>query len=153
MKRIVCLFLLILSFITYYFYPRDVFYNHFSSIGSAKFCYVYENGQENCVMTGAKVVRNGNSDMVYFEASKPSASGAKYRQAKLLLADFNESEMVREFRAKMVSDENVDGFYVKYLYSPIFREFCMVNGRKINVQIAFVGEEVVVGVPMIFSGF
>ncbi len=48
---------------------------------------------------------------------------------------------------------DVEGMSIYYGYSPYYKDFENINNKKLNVQIAINGEEIIVGFPAILIGF
>ena len=61
--------------------------------------------------------------------------------------------ILRKIKFQQLSSENVEGIEVCYGYSPCYSSAVMLDGKKVNVQIAKIDGRVIVGFPMIMTGF
>lgn len=59
----------------------------------------------------------------------------------------------KEYRAQICFSESACGTVSFYAYSPSLKGGVLLNGYKVNLHIAFRGNSVAVGTPMIFGGY
>lgn len=60
---------------------------------------------------------------------------------------------LNRLRAQNVSVQQLDGLYVACFYSPLIRERAVIDGKLVNVQIAYRDGTVTVGYPLILGAY
>lgn len=131
----------------------DDFFEYFSSINNAEFCYVLDdNFIEN---TSERNVRTMNCQFVYFNEKKDNINNQNvvYKQVSFLLKNYDEKNILNNLNITITKREYVSGISIIYGYSPSFSKSLCVGGAKINFQIAINNERVTIGYPMIFGAF
>lgn len=61
--------------------------------------------------------------------------------------------VAKRYHAEILFCENACGVSSYYGYTPLWKEFVVIDGRAVNLQIAIQGRRCVVGTPIIFGGF
>lgn len=61
--------------------------------------------------------------------------------------------IINRLRVNVVISENVDGIYSVYGYTRSIENFVTVNGKRVNIQIAFTGGLLTVGTPLILGSY
>ena len=67
--------------------------------------------------------------------------------------DFKKEELLKKHDVQSYYTSSSAGIEIVYGYTNSYHDFRYVNGKKINIQIAFTDTEVVVGFPLILTGF
>ncbi len=62
-------------------------------------------------------------------------------------------EIAARYGAEVLIREEIDGVVSYYAYTPRWQDSLYINGKKINLHIAFGEERLAVGTPIIFDGF
>ena len=65
----------------------------------------------------------------------------------------SEAEILSVFKGEKVYEEVVDGIRIVYCFSPYYQKCITLNGEKVNMQIAFKDSELIVGFPLILTGY
>lgn len=156
---IFCLFFLTLFFVAVGIFfviqnkNGDEFFEYFSSINNAEFCYVLDdNFVEN---TSDRNVETMNCQFVYFNEKTDYINNQNvlYKQVVFWLKNYDEKNILNSFNITIIKREYVSGISIIYGYSPSFSKTLRVGGAKINFQIAINSERVTIGYPMIFGAF
>lgn len=63
------------------------------------------------------------------------------------------SALLNELNAVFIFEEGGADFYCKYFYSSKIDDYIVLNGRKVNVHVAYDDGLITVGTPMIFGSF
>ncbi len=63
------------------------------------------------------------------------------------------NKIVAKLRAKKLFCESAGDIVTEYYYTPRIRNFVVIKGRKVNLQIAYGKENCCVGTPVIFGGY
>ena len=71
----------------------------------------------------------------------------------LFANDSGLNNLLKSLNMLVFKEENVNGMNVVYGFTPKYEDYVLVDGKKINVQIASTRQEHVVGFPIILSGF
>lgn len=58
-----------------------------------------------------------------------------------------------KLKYQQVSQVDIDDLTVYCGYTPYFQDCVYLDGKKVNVQIAAIGDDVIVGFPMILTGY
>ena len=61
--------------------------------------------------------------------------------------------VIKDFDIKIIKAENIDGLNVLYGYTNIYSDFIYVYGKQSNVQLVESQNKIIVGFPLILSGF
>ncbi len=61
--------------------------------------------------------------------------------------------VAEHYDAEILFSESVCGVSSYYAYTPAWKEFVVINGQAVNLQIAIQGSRCVVGTPIVFGGF
>ena len=83
----------------------------------------------------------------------PFISGKTGESCKIDATTFNTGAFLGKFNAKVVFTEKVDNVTCIYAYSPKVKYSTIVNGKKVNLHLAFNGDEVTLGTPLIYGGY
>ena len=89
-----------------------------------------------------------------FDEAKEKVSLVKSADAVQFYAEeVGLDSILRKIKFQQLSSEEVEGIEVCYGYSPCYSSAVMLDGKKVNVQIAKIDGRVIVGFPMIMTGF
>jgi hypothetical protein len=72
---------------------------------------------------------------------------------QLYLDTQNAKDLIKKLNFTQFLTETVSGYEILYGYTPLYPDSIYLEGKKINVQIAWRDESVVVGFPLILTGF
>lgn len=138
---------------TYFNYKVDKFYNYFSKFSFNKFCYITS---ENCVINKSSfenVITHGGYDFLIF-TSKIDTSNfkSKYKQVELNDASFLD-KILSDLNIRICFTEHILDNEVIYGFSPFFCEYVLLDNFKINFQFVIKSNSLIVGCPMVFSGY
>ncbi len=62
-------------------------------------------------------------------------------------------EIMENFNVKVIKKEQIDGLNIIYGYTDFYSNFIYIKGKQSNVQIAESDDCVIVGFPIIYSGY
>lgn len=114
------------------------------------------------LLTRLPVFAKGEGYEVYYTASSSGLSSRGSYLQKLVSATAGESvryagdkveEIATGFHAELLFAEEACGVENFYFYSPELGDAVMINGKPVNLHIAYGGEQTAVGTPIIFGGF
>lgn len=124
----------------------------FAVEGVQKVCFVSgeEFGDEfECVKCGEKVF-----NFCSYDEAKAKTNLAKKADAVQFYADEKElGAMLKQIKFQQLFTEKVEQIEIFYGFSPCFSSSIMLDGKKVNVQIAKKDGKVILGFPMIMTGF
>lgn len=66
---------------------------------------------------------------------------------------FDEQKFCKRFDAKVVSKSEIDQIKLICGYTPFFNQSILIDGKKVNFQIANTSDWVIVGFPIILTGY
>lgn len=124
----------------------------FDVFGVDKVCFVSDKefeGEFETVSCGDKFF-----NFCTFEQAKENALLLKESDAVQFYTDETSTdEILKTVHFQKMSSEMIDGIEIIYGYSPCYSDSVVLDGKKINVQVAKIDGEVVIGFPMILTGF
>ena len=82
-------------------------------------------------------------------ALSPAIKGESVRLSDGVAAE----EVVKYFNARLEFSEETEDAYSEYYYSPYLSSSVRINGKKVNLHIAYSGDAVTVGTPLIFGSY
>ena len=62
-------------------------------------------------------------------------------------------KIVRRYHARFLFEENAEGVRSEYYYTPKLRGYKLINGKKVNLHIAYANGRTVAGTPILFGGY
>lgn len=65
----------------------------------------------------------------------------------------NVEQIIQTLSGQIYRSQDVEGMKIYYGYTNLYNDFRYVSGKKINVQIAEQEKQVIVGFPLILTGF
>ena len=65
----------------------------------------------------------------------------------------NAEQIIQTLSGQIYRSQDVEGMKIYYGYTNLYNDFRYVSGKKINVQIAEQENQVIVGFPLILTGF
>lgn len=80
-------------------------------------------------------------------------SGIKGESCKLTKADFNLKELLDNFDAKIVMQEDLQNCVCYYAFSPKIKYIESIKGRRVNLHVAVSKDSVTIGAPLIYGSF
>ena len=101
------------------------------------------------------VVASGNQ---YYYTSSPKEIKQQFDIDKVtgVILYFNQAsveEIADYYNINYYRGGDVEDMPIFYGYTSYYKDFNMINNKKINVQIAVCGDEIIVGFPAILTGF
>jgi len=66
---------------------------------------------------------------------------------------FDEQDFYKKFNARVVSKSQVEQIRLTCGYTPFFNQVILIDGKKVNFQIANTSDWVIVGFPLILTGY
>ena len=107
----------------------------------------------------AEYIKNGNSYIVccsFDDASKvkKQLDGIMGESVRIINCSKNTKQKILSRYQKYIVDEQCVDEYQTYLcYNPQINDFVIVDGKKVNVQIAIKNYEINLGFPLILNGY
>ena len=65
----------------------------------------------------------------------------------------SESEILDMFKGEKLFEEEIDGIRLVYCFSPYYDKYVVLNHEKVNMQLAYKDERLIVGFPLILTGY
>lgn len=151
MKKLI-VFLFIISLVLGSFYFSDNTEQIFAVGGVDKVCFVSNDkfeGEFESVQCGEKFF-----NFCTFEEAKSKVVLVKDSDAVQFYAEEVELDaMLKQIKFQQLFSEEVEGIEVCYGYCPCYKSAILLDGKKVNVQIAKIDGQVILGFPMIMTGF
>ena len=155
MKKFILFLLsiLLLSFTYIKLQNEDFFYDYFKTFDEVEFCYVYKSSEKEDTASNEYVLSSGGYDFLYFFDSSSIDFSPDYYEVNFKGDEQTIKKILKDLNILVYNSENVEKRFIIYGYSSNFRKYCLVNNRKINFQIVLLNNKIMVGYPMIYSGF
>jgi len=107
-----------------------------------------------------KIICNGSKQFIYFKTknefsnlNKIAKLNVQYYQVSVN-CDYNYvNKLIKKLNAKVIFCEEVNSVKVMYLFSNNFKEYKVVNNKKVNFQLAYKNNNLTVGYPLIYGSF
>lgn len=150
MKKLVVFILLLCCLAATFAFKNEM--NPIFALDAQKVCIVADktcNFQTETVQCGdlifnfcpASVARENISKLGDFEA------------IQVYFLDISVDEILKTMHANVISKESVGEIEIVNAYTPYFGKSVQMSGKKVNLQIAAKSGEVIVGFPMILTGY
>lgn len=151
MKRLI-VFLFIIALVAGGFSFVDKAEAIFMASGVDRVCFVSStkyDGDFETVQCGDKFFNYCTS-----EQARENAALVKKADAVQFYAEQDKLEnLLRQIHFQELYNETVEGIEICYGYSPCYSSAVLLEGKKVNVQVAKVDGQVIVGFPMIMTGY
>ncbi len=153
MKKFLLLVLVLLCFVPTAFAKVDtnpLFYLD----GVEKVCFVSERQFEN---EGVYSVQSGD---LFYNYCSLEVARENFKDFKLKLKgfqfyfkNFDAEKILKTLKCNILTTTEVEGMTVICGYTPYYDNNILINNHKVNVQIAEGEDEVIVGFPLILTGY
>lgn len=150
MKKIVVFVLVLLMVgLTYFAKNKEIPLFDLDSI--TKVCFVVDENEE----VSGETVECGRKKFVYMnlEEARKEVENIKFDAVQFYFDKDVLNDVLEEMKAEKVSSQKVQGANVEYYYSPYFQDSVLIEGKKVNMQIALKDGEVIAGLPLILTGY
>lgn len=130
--------------------PRDNVFD-LEGIESAKFVMTAEAAQNE----GLDFVQSGEEAIVEIKQSDLKEKYQKYSPKSVVL-EFGKGKMqyITDFlNLSLASEQEIDGIRIIYGYTSFYKDSQYIDGKKINVMLVEKDDCVLVGFPIIMTGF
>lgn len=104
-------------------------------------------------LDGENVVECGNKDFVYMSKEEGMKVKCKTYALQFYLQDVTLGELLNLLKATVVSYQEFEGLEIYYCYTPYEQDCVFLENKKVNLQIVFKNGEVVLGMPLILTGY
>ena len=117
-----------------------------------------------CIVTNSQIANADCEDVIksgnqfYYTGSKDEIKNIYRNLHKvdgiiLYFQNSNVKELIDFYKIESYQSGDVDNLSMYYGYSPYYKDYNIINNKKINVQIAIGVQEIIVGFPAILTGF
>lgn len=111
---------------------------------------------ENVELEDAEVITSGGNYFITFPFIRLNEAKAKAKVIQGYVYYFDDglnSQQINELFDFKASDIVIDGIRVITGYTSSYSDFRMIEGKRVNVQVAITSESTIVGYPLILTGF
>ena len=104
---------------------------------------------------GEDFVMSGSDAIISVETSDFHEIIEKYQAKAVIfcLEKQNFEKLAKTLKLQKMSKVSLEEIEVEYYYTPLFSESYLSQGRKINAEVAWRGDDVVIGFPRILTGY
>lgn len=127
-------------------------FDFFACDGLQKVCFVTK---EN-LLDSEDVIKSGNQfycNLSIEQASQTYKSIEELDGMILYFFDTSLEQITKYYKVDYFKGQVVEGKEVFYGYSPLYKDFKLVDNKKINAQIVINANEIILGFPAILVGF
>ena len=144
MKKILLLFL-ILPFVLVGYIRDDV--NQVLSLnGVSKVCIVTKDSTKEF-----DSIQTAQLNYAFFDSGNEDCKLKP--EAVVIYMNSSLEKLVKELNLMVDREENIYDMQIVYGFTPKYNDFVLSNNKRINTQIVIQGDKMVVGFPMILTGF
>ena len=130
-----------------------------SSLGDINATYFYFTSGEQQEIKSAHIIQNGVFEIVCCDFK--NATSVKKQLNSILgesvrinvKSDNQKNLVIKNFAKNIVSEEIVDDYTILNCYDSKLPRYVLVDGKKVNIQIAISKNFIDVGYPLILNGF
>ena len=105
---------------------------------------------------GFETIKNGNDYIikVYDDIKEFYLKNEEFIKGfNLYFQSLDNKDFAKKLNAQIYQTHDVEGMIMYYGYTNMYKNFEMVGGKKVNIQIAVKEDETIVGFPLILTGF
>ncbi len=150
MKRLLIFLMFILIIIIVYINKDKGLFNYKNI---TKVCIISKNSD---IFAKEEVVKNG-SQFYYILSREEAEDNVKTFDeidgVVLYLENSNVEKIASYYHISYHQGKDIEDYKIYYGYTPRYSKFQFINGRKINAQIVVGNEQIILGFPMILTGF
>lgn len=110
-------------------------------------------GKYSSIFVNEKISEEYNKDFDEIFIEKISKGNASSESIKFLGSEKDIQYFINTTDMKIIDEQNLANIKVIYGYSPRFKDFVVINGERINVQIAQRGRTITIGLPLINGSY
>ena len=146
MKNLIVFFLIVSLFAILYFQSPSLPFEEASNA-----CFVVDKEIE-----GFDQIKNGNEYLTQVYEDFENFYNLYTENIKgfnLYFKSLDINQFAKKINGQIYQSQSVENIEMYYGYTAMFKDFRYLQGRKVNVQIAVKENEVIVGFPLILTGF
>ena len=150
MKKIfVFVFIVLIIGVTYF--VKNSYNPLFTLAETYRGCLIVKNGSLN----EGEIISCGDVDFVYLtkEEGLNSIKKVPLEGLEFYMNNVDAEEILNILKATVVQENEIENLRLIYAYSPYYQDSVMVDGKKVNLQLAFDGDNLIAGFPLILTGF
>ena len=151
MKRLLIFLLLGLSLTAVQPFKQDILFDN-QQISRACVISKYKNNFDDCEY----IIKNGNQYLHYASRESIKSQMKNFKQVDGIVLYFEQSslkELVAFYKIDYFKGGDLLGYQVFYGYTTFYSDYKYISNKKINVQIAVASDHIIIGFPMILTGF
>lgn len=150
MKKLI-VFMVLVLFVTLTAFVKNKENPLFDCDNVEKVCVITENSGAS----GENVIDCGNKDFVYLskEDGKKFVCSNKVAGLQFYIENMELNDLLNLLNADIIDTQYVENIQVVYAYSPYYQGNVVMENKKVNLQIALKGDEIIAGFPLILTGF
>lgn len=150
MKKIL-VFVFIALMIGLSYFAKDTYNPLFTLAETYKVCLIVKDDGLN----EGEIISCGDVDFVYCtkEEGLNMVKKVPVTGLEFYLKNVSADEILKILKATIIEESEVQEIRLIYAYSPFYQDAVIVDGKKVNLQLAFKGNEVIAGFPLILTGY
>lgn len=150
MKRLL-VFIVIAIFISLTCFVKDSSNPLFTLAETDRVCLIVEDGS----LSEGEIIDSGSVDFVYMskEEGLKAIKQVRVQGLEFYLSDISLDDVLQLLKADVVEKSEIGGLNLIYAYSPFYQDNITMDGKKVNVQLALKGDEIIAGFPIILTGY
>ena len=125
---------------------------------SMEFTYCYYTSSPIIEKLEAKIVPLNKGSMIVCDSNNYSSIKQKLNNIIGESVSFSGKEnkileILNKLNATTIKKENINDIKVIYAYSPLLKDYCLIDGFKVNLQVAYNKGIITAGYPLILGSF
>ena len=150
MKRLL-VFIVIVIFISLTCFVKNSSNPLFTLAETDRVCLIVEDGS----LSEGEIIDSGSVDFVYMskEEALKATKNVILHGVEFYLSNIEVEEIIKILKADVIKESEIGGLNLIYAYSPFYQDNITMDGKKVNVQLALKGDEIIAGFPIILTGY
>lgn len=152
MKRVIAFFVIVVLFIVFAYFKQDEFAfsdcNKLVVVTSE----IYNEFNEQPIKNGDEYYYTLTGDEISF--FKNNISHFKYKGLSLYYDNSYDLDFFKNiFKTQLTNPSKVENYQIYYGYYDNYRDYKIIDGKKINLQLVHTQNEWIAGFPLILTGY
>ena len=150
MKKIL-VFIFIALIIGVSYFVKNTYNPLFTLAETYKVCLIVKGDS----LKKGEITSCGDVDFVYLtkEEGLDAVKKIPVEGLEFYLNGVSSDEVLKILEATVIEQSEVQGIRLIYAYSPFYQDAVIIDGKKVNLQLAFDGNNIIAGFPLILTGY
>lgn len=123
----------------------------FKCSGVSKVCVITEEFDDEV----ADVVECGNKKFIFCskEEGKELVKKLQIDGLQFYFENYSLENLQKNLNLTIISEQNIENLLILYAYTPFYQDCVYIDNKKVNAQIVLKDMQIVIGFPLIITGY